>query len=72
MRIGKKRHTWSYFAKEEGYDECIHCELRRRKVTRHCPGVNPARHSYRVWEYRWPNGSWFWLRQRQEVPECRR
>lgn len=62
------RHRWKLGGT---YEFCRLCGLRRRKVNRHCPGVNPARHSYMVWEYSDDNGErWFWLRSRQPVPPC--
>lgn len=62
------RHRW----KQGGdHDFCTHCGLERRKVTRQCPGVNPARHWYRVWEYRVDRAhAWHWKRQRQSWPVC--
>lgn len=57
---------------------CARCGMQRRKALRHCPGVNPMRPRYWVWEYRrlcnselWMGYSpWGWWRKREPVPPC--
>lgn len=67
------RHYWVWHGSaEHGYEECAHCEMRRRqRVVDFGHAVNRMRPRYRITEYARRGGMWRWVKRREKVPSCR-